>query len=79
MANINDIKQKYSSLDEYLEAKKYLTPKDIEQKLGLSHSTVSKLINTKGFPATRIGRSIFVKAEDFEEFMDTYRTKRVGL
>ena len=79
MQKANEVTQKYSSLEEYLEAKKYLTPKDIEQKLGLSHSTVSKLINTKGFPATRIGRSIFVKAEDFEAFMDTYRTKQVGI
>lgn len=59
--------------------KEYLTPKDIEQKLKLSHSTVSKLIHTKGFPMVKIGRNIRVKAEDLEQWLDTYRTHTINI
>ena len=57
----------------------YLSPKEIEEKLKLSHTTVSKLINTKGFPCVRIGRNIRVKAKDLEEFLDSYKTKTISL
>ena len=58
---------------------KYLTPKDIEEKLQLSHYTVSKLINTEGFPAIRIGRSIRVRPEDLEDFMKNYIENQIKL
>ena len=59
--------------------KEYLSPKEIEERLKLSHATVSKLINIKGFPSIRIGRNIRVKAEDLESFLDTYRTHTINI
>ena len=50
----------------------YLTPKDIEQLLNLSHTTVSRLLNRPDFPAVRIGRSVRVRRDRFEEYMETY-------
>lgn len=60
-----------------VQTKDYLSPKDIEEKLNLSHATVSKLIHTKGFPYYRIGRSIRVKEKDLEDFLDTYKEKTI--
>ena len=60
-----------------MQTKDYLSPKDIEEKLNLSHATVSKLIHTKGFPYYRIGRSIRVKEKDLEDFLDTYKEKTI--
>ena len=57
----------------------YLTPKQIEQKLKLSHATVHKLIHTKGFPTIQIGRNIRVRAKDLEEFLDKYKTHKINL
>ena len=57
----------------------FLTPKEIEKKLKLSHATVSKLIHTKGFPMVKIGRNIRVKAGDLENFLETYKTHTINL
>ena len=64
---------------ESFDENEYLSPKDIEKKLKLSHTTVSKLINTKGFPCIRIGRNIRVKAKDLEEFLSLYKEKTIHL
>lgn len=61
------------------DVKDYLTPKDIERILKLSHPTVSKLINLKGFPAVRIGRTIRVKPEDLVKFLDSYKSNKINL
>ncbi len=57
----------------------WLTPKDIEKKLQLSHGTVNKLIHTKGFPSVTIGRSIRVKEEDLNAFLDSYKTHTINI
>ena len=50
----------------------YLTPKDIENILHLSHPTVSRLINLPDFPAIRIGRSVRVRRDKLDEYMVNY-------
>jgi excisionase family DNA binding protein len=57
----------------------YLTPKEIEKKLKLSHTTTSKLIHTPGFPMVKIGRNIRVKAGDLEEFLNDYKGHQIAL
>ena len=57
----------------------YLSPKDVEERLGLSHGTVNKLFHVKGFPVVRIGRTMRVKESDFENFMDSYKTHVINI
>ena len=54
----------------------YLTPKDIEKLLNLSHTTVSRLLNRPDFPAVRIGRSVRVRRDRLDEYMETYTGTR---
>lgn len=56
-----------------------LSPKEIEEKLGLSHSTVSKLMNLKGFPLIRIGRTIRVYEADLYEFLHSYKGHEITI
>lgn len=60
-------------------SEKYLSPKQIEEKLGLSHATVSKLIHTKGFPYVKIGHNIRVKESELEEFLSMYKSNTIHL
>ncbi len=57
----------------------YLTPKDIEKRLKLSHATVYKLMNLPDFPKVKIGRSVRVRESDFNAFMEVYKGKRIVL
>ena len=57
----------------------YLTPKEIEKKLKLSHATVSKLIHLPGFPMIKIGGSVRIYKNEFEKFMQDYKTKSIKL
>lgn len=59
--------------------KNWLTPKDVEKRMQLSHGTVNKLFHTPGFPMVKIGRTMRVKEEDFESFMDSYKTHSINL
>lgn len=57
----------------------YLTPKDIESKLQLSHATVYKLLHTDGFPMIKIGRNIRVKESDLEEYLSMHKSHTIYL
>lgn len=57
----------------------YLTPKDVEERMQLSHGTVNKLFHVKGFPMIRVGRTMRIKEKDFEEFMDSYRCQTINI
>ena len=48
----------------------YLTLKDIEKLLNISHATAYKLMQDPKFPAIRIGKSIRVNESDFYNYMD---------
>ena len=58
---------------------KWLTPKDIEETLQLSHGTVNKLFHLKGFPMVRIGRCMRVKESDFIDFMNSYKAHEINI
>ena len=51
---------------------RWLTPKDVEKRMQLSHGTVNKLFHVQGFPVLRVGKTMRVREKDFEEFMDKY-------
>lgn len=57
----------------------YLTPKDVAKKLQLSHTTVTKLMKVKGFPATRVGRSIRIDEKQLDEFLASYRSAKINI
>lgn len=57
----------------------YLTPKDVEERMQLSHGTVNKLFHVKGFPVIRVGRTMRIKEKDFEAFMDSYRCQTINI
>ena len=61
------------------EEKNYLTPKELEKKLKLSHYTASKLIHTKGFPMIKIGRNIRIDEEALGEFLKSYMGQTINL
>ena len=57
---------------------KYLTPKEIESKLQLSHATVYKLLHTDGFPMIKIGRNIRVKESDLDEYLSMHKSHTIN-
>ena len=74
---MSDEERVYTKED--FEKELWLSPKDIEKKLNLSHTTVTKLMKVKGFPLTRIGRNIRINAKDFKEFLDNYKNNTINL
>lgn len=52
---------------------KYLTIKDIQDILKISHNTAYKICALPDFPKVRFGKTIRVAEDDFFEYM---RTKR---
>ena len=60
-------------------SEKYLKPKEIEQKLQLSHATVYKLLHTDGFPMTKIGRNIRVRESDLERYLEMHKSHTINL
>lgn len=57
----------------------FLTPKDIQERMKLSQTTVWRLMNVKGFPAIRIGKNIRIRESDFEKFLETYDSNKINL
>ena len=48
---------------------RYLTPKEVQQVLGLSRTKTYEMINQKDFPKVRLGKNIWVPASELERFM----------
>jgi len=57
----------------------WLTPKDIEETLRLSHGTVNKLLHTGALPMIQIGKTIRIREDDFNKFLKTYMNKKFNL
>jgi len=47
-----------------------LTPKDIEDILGISKNSAYELCHSKGFPAKKVGKLIRISKEKFIELMN---------
>ena len=58
---------------------KWITPKEIEEILSLSHGTVNKLIHSGAFTTIQVGKSIRIKEEDFNVFLETYKNNKFNL
>lgn len=51
--------------------KRFLGVKDIQKIFGIGRSKAVALMNTKGFPAIRLGRTYRVDSEKLEEWIDS--------
>lgn len=49
--------------------KQWLSQKDIQQKFGISRSTVSRLCKQPGFPAYKIGKRVVVDPDELEKWV----------
>ncbi len=56
---------------------KYLSIKDLQDVLGLSHNTVYKLVKTEGFPSVKIGGKYLVEESDLKKYIDQYIGKEI--
>ena len=52
-----------------MNGKRTLTVKELQAELGIARATAYELVNSKGFPAFRIGKKILVNAEGLSEWM----------
>lgn len=48
----------------------YLTVNDMMSIYGISRSTAYKLVNTDGFPAIRIGKSIRIDQDSLKHYLN---------
>ena len=74
----------YDIIDDFPILKRnYLTLKDMELILNMSHSSVYNLINEPNFPTIRIGKCIRIKPSDLNDYLYThdvrYNKKRILL
>lgn len=53
----------------HMETKRTYSVKDLQDYLGIGRTTAYELVNSKGFPAFRIGKKILVNAEGLEEWI----------
>lgn len=51
---------------------KLLTVKDIQKSLQVSQDMAYKLVNTNGFPAIKIGRTIRIPEDEFDKWVKKY-------
>jgi hypothetical protein len=48
---------------------------DIQLELGIGRDRAYALMRSAGFPSTRIGRTYFVTADNFEKWLNDYKYK----
>lgn len=48
---------------------------DIQKQLGIGRDRAYALMRSAGFPSTRIGRTYFVTADNFQEWLNEYKYK----
>lgn len=49
-----------------------LTPKDVQQRLGLSRDRIYGLMHLKGFPRIKIGGRYYIEEEQLQNFLKQY-------
>lgn len=58
---------------------KMLTPKDVQDRLGLSKNTTYKLINLPGFPKIQIGHQFRIPEDKFEKYIMEHNKSKITL
>lgn len=58
--------------------KKYLTPKEVSDILGIGIKGTYKLFNLRGFPRIKIGRRLFVRPESLEEYLSRHEESKLN-
>ena len=58
---------------------KLLTPKDIQQILGISKTNTYRLIRQKGFPQITIGRKYFVQESKLNQYLNEQNKAKVNI
>ena len=48
---------------------KYIRPKDLQKLLGVSRSTVARLLKKPDFPKYKIGKAVVIDSDEFEKWM----------
>lgn len=66
-------------MDNDINIKKMLKPKDIAKILGCSMSRAYNLINQKDFPKIKIGKRTYISQEEFDKWINTYTNKKYKL
>jgi len=64
------------SIPENLLNKPFLSPKDLKEILGISITSIYRLIDTRKLPAFKIGSSLRFYKEDVIEFLQKQRIDR---
>ena len=64
-----EVNGEYGKGSERME-KRTLTVSELQAELGIARTTAYELVNSKGFPAFRIGKKILVNAEKLREWIE---------
>lgn len=61
--------------DDFKNELRVYLPKDISKMMGIGRDKAYALFKSKGFPATRIGKTYFVTPEQFNKWLNDYAGK----
>jgi len=59
--------------DENKKLSEYLDKKSVCRELNICESTFTNYVNTKNLPKIKVNRRVFVKREDLNNWLDTYK------
>jgi excisionase family DNA binding protein len=65
------------SIPENLVNKKFISPKELKEILGISLPTVYRLIESRKLPAFKIGNSLRFLREDIVAYLETHRIDQI--
>jgi excisionase family DNA binding protein len=65
------------SIPENLVNKKFISPKELKDVLGISLPTVYRLIESRKLPFFKIGKSLRFLREDIIDYLETHRIDHI--
>jgi excisionase family DNA binding protein len=65
------------SIPENLVNKKFISPKELKETLGISLPTVYRLIESRKLPFFKIGKSLRFLREDIIDYLETHRIDHI--
>ena len=64
---LNNISEENRNLSEYLDRK------SVCKELNICETTFTNYVNTKNLPKIKVNRRVFVKRDDLNNWLDTYK------
>ena len=64
---LNNISEENRNLSEYLDRK------SVCRELNISETTFTNYVNTKNLPKIKVNRRVFVKRDDLNNWLDSYK------